>query len=223
MPAAADPLAVNGDRRAAGLAGALFLAAFLAYGGGSAIVASFTEAPQVLAMIAGGEHLFAAGAALMLANSAIVLGIGVVLAPILARRSPTVASLYLGTRIFEAVLLAFGVVWLLTLVPLAGGPTGGEIAAALTAQAIKANFHAFQIAMLALGLGSLPFCALLLRASLVPPLLAIWGLAGYLIFAAGALAELFGLGYGLALSIPGGLFELAFGLWLIFRGIRAQA
>ena len=44
------------------------------------------------------------------------------------------------------------------------------------------------------------------------------GLAGYTLLALGAVAELLGFGLGLALSIPGGLFEVVLGVILLFRG-----
>jgi hypothetical protein len=72
--------------------------------------------------------------------------------------------------------------------------------------------------MIAVGLGGLVFCRVLFRSALVPRLLAAWGLVGYAIFAAGAVLEVLGYGVGLALSVPGGLFELALGVLLIGRG-----
>jgi hypothetical protein len=53
---------------------------------------------------------------------------------------------------------------------------------------------------------------------IVPGWLAVWGIVGYAALAAGALLELVGVAVGLALSVPGGLFEVALGLILIARG-----
>ena len=43
------------------------------------------------------------------------------------------------------------------------------------------------------------------------------------VFLAVGVAEIFGLRVGLMLAVPGGLFELAFGSWLIVRGFRGPA
>jgi hypothetical protein len=48
-------------------------------------------------------------------------------------------------------------------------------------------------------------------------------LIGYVIHLAGAIAEIFGIHIGLVLSIPGGVFELALGFWLIIKGFHVEA
>jgi hypothetical protein len=182
--------------------GVLFLSAFLAYGVGSSIVTSITASGEVNA-----GALFLIGAALILLNSAIVIAIGVLMFSVLRSHNRAVAAGYLGTRIFEGVGLAVGVVSLLVL----SGPA-----------AIVANFVAYNVAMAGLGIGSVFFCALLLSAGLIPRFLATWGFVGYACFAGGSLLELFGVaGAGMFGAIPGGLFELTFGVWLIARGIRS--
>lgn len=83
---------------------------------------------------------------------------------------------------------------------------------------------AYLIAMAMLGLGSLPLLLGLLRQRLLPAWLALWGLAGYTIFAFGMIADLSGFPLGPLVLAPGGLFELAFGLWMMVFGLApAQA
>jgi hypothetical protein len=153
--------------------------------------------------------LFVTGATLMLLNSAFVIGIGVLMFPILRPHNKVIAAGYLGTRIFEGVVLAIGVVSLIVL-------TGSS--------AIDANEVFYNVAEAGLGIGSLFFCALLFRTGLVPRFLAVWGFIGYACFAGGTLLALFGVvGAGLVGAIPGGLFELTFGIWLIARGFASTA
>ncbi|MHA7262072.1 DUF4386 domain-containing protein [Arthrobacter sp. TMN-37] len=141
------------------------------------------------------------------------------------RHSRAVAAGYLASRIFEAVLLAVGVVSLLSLTGIGTEAAGGGLDAgclqSLGALAINGNFLSYQVAMAGLGIGSVFFCSLLLRARLVPRFLAVWGLAGYAVLASGAVLELLGFaGLGMIFSVPGGLFELFLGIWLIARGFR---
>lgn len=202
--------------------GLLFLAAMFTYGPGSGIVASFIDAPNLLTRIADRPSIFASGTVLMLINCAVVVAIGVLLYPILRPADERVAVTYLACRIIEATLLALGVVALLTLVPIAdlAGSDAADTGAASTL-AVAVNEVSYQVGMAVLGLGSLFFCRLLYRQGLVPRPLAMWGLVGYAIFLAGALLELFGVAAGLVLSIPGGLFEVFFGGWLIARGFTS--
>jgi hypothetical protein len=194
-------------RRAARIVGVLFLAGFLAYGVGSLIATGIVRSADR----SGSTALFVTGAALMLLNSAFVIGIGVLMFPILRAHNKAIAAGYLGTRIFEGVGLAIGVVSLIVVTG-SGSP------------AIHANSVSYNVAEAGLGIGSLFFCALLFRTGLVPRFLAVWGFIGYACFAAGTLLELFGVaGAGLVGAIPGGLFELTFGIWLIARGFASTA
>src|SRR5881275_974315 len=196
---------VSSVRRTARIVGVLFLAGYLAYGVGSLIATGIVHSADR----SGSTALFVTGAALMLLNSAFVIGIGVLMFPILRPHSKAIAAGYLGTRIFEGVVLAIGVVSLIVL-------TGSA--------AIDANSVFYNVAEAGLGIGSLFFCALLFRTGLVPRFLAVWGFIGYACFAGGTLLELFGVaGAGLVGAIPGGLFELTFGIWLIARGFASTA
>lgn len=193
-------------RKTAVLVGVFFLAGFLAYGVGSLIATGIVRSADR----SGSTALFVTGAALMLLNSAFVIGIGVLMFPILRAHNKAIAAGYLGTRIFEGVVLAIGVV---SLIVVTGSPA-----------AIHANSVSYNVAEAGLGIGSLFFCALLFRTGLVPRFLAVWGFIGYACFAGGTLLELFGVaGAGLVGAIPGGLFELTFGIWLIARGFASTA
>ena len=192
-------------RRTARIVGVLFLGGYLAYGVGSLIAQGVVDSGDRSDSTA----LFVTGIALMLLNSAFVIGIGVLMFPILRAHNKAIAAGYLGTRIFEGVVLAIGVVSLIVL-------TGSA--------AIDANSVFYNVAEAGLGIGSLFFCALLFRTGLVPRFLAVWGFIGYACFAGGTLLELFGVaGAGLVGAIPGGLFELTFAIWLIARGFASTA
>lgn len=213
-------------RTTARVLGMLILAGWLTYGPGTGLTASVLDAPDFLASVVANRVTFTLGAMLMLLNSAAVVGIGVLWFPVLRRHSERVAASYLTTRIVEAVLCAVGVIGLLSLVGtgeayLDAGAAGGPHFETLGALGVAVNDLSYQIGMAALGLGSLFFCALLYRTRLVPRTLAAWGFAGYAVFLAGMVLETFGVGVGLALSAPGGLFELVFATWLIARGFTA--
>ncbi len=76
--------------------------------------------------------------------------------------------------------------------------------------------------MIALGLGSLPFCYLLYRARLIPRSLSVLGLIGYAALFIGGLVGLFGLNLSMMHFLPGGIFELVLPIWLIVKGFTAS-
>jgi len=210
------------------LIGALFLLGFLSYGVGFALVTSVVGAPGFLSTISAHQTTLVLGAFLMLLNSLVDVGKGVLFFPILEPHGKRTALAYLATMIVEVVLLAVGVLALLMLVPIAqqgvdAGQAGVGWAKALGSLAVQSNAMAYQIAEMVLGLGAIFLCALLFRTRLIPRFLAGWGLIGYAMLAAGAIAEIFGIHIGLLLSIPGGLFEVVLGFWLIIKGFDLKA
>src|SRR6185369_12339686 len=133
---ATSPPVVRPDssvRRTARIVGVLFLAGFLAYGVGNLIATGIVRSDDR----GGSTALFVTGAALMMLNSAFVIGIGVLMFPILRADNKAIAAGYLGTRIFEGVGLAVGVVSL--------------IVVADSAAAIHANSVCYNIAEAGLG------------------------------------------------------------------------
>jgi hypothetical protein len=210
------------------LIGALFLAAFAFYGVGFGLVTSVVGARDFLLTISAHQTTLVLGAFLMLLNSVVVVGLGALFFPIIEHHGRRTALVYLASRIVEAVLLAIGVLCLLMLIPL--GQYAMEAreasvawAAVLGSLLTHANTIAYQIAMMSLGLASLFLCVLLFRTRLIPRFLAVWGCIGYALFLGGAIAEIFGMNVGVILSIPGGLFEVAVGFWLLVKGFQPKA
>ena len=191
--------------------GGLFIAAFFLYGGGTAVVTSVVGGTASPSTISAQQTTLALGVFLMLLNSMAVVALGVLLFPILERHGGTTALAYLAARIVEGVFLALGALSLL-LIPQLGGAS----------LAIQSNTLTYQVAEMSLAVGSIFMCSLLFRTRLVPRSLAIAGVIGYAIFLTGTVAEIFAVHIGLVLSVPGGLFELAFAVWLLAKGFQTE-
>jgi Domain of unknown function (DUF4386) len=209
------------------LIGALFLSGFLVYGVGSALVTSVTGAPDFLSTISAQQTTLLVGAFLMLLNTVVDVGKGVLLFPILEKHSKRTALAYLATMIVEVVLLDVGVLALLMIVPLAQqGVDAGQAsvgwAKAIGSLAVHSNAMAYQIAEMSLGVGCIFLCALLFRTRLIPRWLAVSGLIGYPILIVGTIAEIFGIHIGLYLTVPGMFFELALPFWLLIKGFQPE-
>ena len=117
-------------RTYARLIGALFLVGFLTYGIGFTLVNSVIEAPDFLTTIPALQTTLILGAFLMLLNTVVDIGKGVLFFPIAERKGKRTALVYLAAITVQVVLLDLGVLFLLMLVPLsefvagAAGATG---------------------------------------------------------------------------------------------------
>ena len=202
--------------------GALFLLGFLSYGIGSGLATSLVGGSNFLSTVAASQTVLVIGAFLMFLNTGVDLGKAVLFFPILEKHSKRTALVYLATMIVEVALLDVGVLALLLIVPLAkhAGDAGAQTLGSIL---VQSNFTAYQMGEMTLGVGAIFLCALLFRTQLIPRWLAISGLIGYPILAAGTIAEIFGIHIGLYLTIPGFFFELVFPVWLFFKGFQPEA
>ena len=203
--------------------GALFLLGFLSYGVGTSLVTSITGNSDFLSTLSASQKtLILLGAFLMLLNTVVDVGKGVLFFPILEKHSKRTALGYLATMIVEVVLLDVGVIALLMIVPLAqhAGDAGAKT---LGSVLVQTNAIAYQMGEASLAFGALFLCTLLFRTRLIPRWLAVAGLIGYAALMAGAIAEIFGVLIGLYLTMPGFVFELVLPFWLFFKGFQAEA
>src|SRR5947209_6492194 len=206
------------------LIGGLYLTGFLVYGVGSLLTKSVTGESGFLSTISAHQSILLIGAFLMLLNTGVDVGKGVLFFPILENHGKRTALGFLAAVIVEVVLLDVGVLALLMIVPLSSQHgVGAGVAQAFGSLAAQANTMAYQVAEMSLAVGSVFLCLLLFRTQLVPRWLAVSGLIGYPILMAGAIAEVFGLHIGVILTIPGIFFELALPFWLFTKGFQPEA
>ena len=220
---------MNTHRNAARLFGTFFIIAFLAYGTGSALIASITDTPDFLSTVYANSTTIVIGAILIaLVHTFVNIGLPVIMLPILQPFNKTCAYGYLSLGIASTTVAVIGAIFLLLLIPLAGeyAKAGSAATSSFEAMGIVLEMggaYAYQIAMAIWGLGGLLFVSVLYTSRLVPRLLSVWGMVGYLVFISGTVLELFGYPVGVLLSLPGGLFELSLSVWLIAKGFNSSA
>jgi Domain of unknown function (DUF4386) len=205
------------------LLGGLFLIVFLAYGLGNGLIQSVLGQNPPLESILAHSIKLRLGGFLVLSNTVFVVLIGLLFYPILQEKNPGIALTYLISRVFEGVLLLIGVIALLSPLGWLEQNSLEKAQQAVFQQswlllAQKINFYCYQAAIICLALGSLAFCWALLKYKMLARWLAMGGWFGYLCLLLGAVLEFFGVPLGIWFSIPGGLFELSLGLWLIIKG-----
>jgi hypothetical protein len=170
---------------------------------GALILLAFVFYGGGTALIANGLASF--GLALMLTNSIAVIVIGVYIRSAITVDAPFTANVYLLTRLVEGLLLGLGAM------------------ALVLADNAELNSILYRIGMIVLGLGSIGFCRWLLCSKRIHALHAWLGLIGYPLMAIGMIVGFFGFEFWSSmLLIPGALFELSFGLYLIFFGLGSN-
>lgn len=209
--------------------GIFFLLAFISYGVGTGLTTSITEAADGLSAAQSHKTQFVIGVILMaLVHSIVNIGLPVLMMPLLKPHNKVLSYGYLSAGITATVVLIVGSVFLMAYLPLSSLYAQAEVGDVQYFETLgtilsKGNFYAYQIGMAIWGIGGLMFCYLLNKSQLVPKVFAIWGFLGYLVFISGTIAELFGVPIGVALALPGGLFEIVLSFWLMFKGFRKSS
>lgn len=214
-------------RTTARVVGVVYLLGFVVGIGGNGLVQSILGAPNPLAAVSGGSMTVAIGAVLWLMAVAGDAAHGVLMFPVLRRHSERIAFGYLAGRIVDAVFIAVMVLFMLVQIPLGSeylkaGASDTSYLQALSTVSAQASQYAYAIGMITLGLTGLMLNYLFYRARLVPRPLAVWGLVGYAVIAFGMVSEVMGSGLGLVSSLPGGLWEVFMGVWLIAKGFNSS-
>jgi hypothetical protein len=215
------------SRTTARIVGLLFLAATASYLSGTLLIDSILDGPDSLSQVDRHSNLMVVGALLQFVDVAAVIGIVVLMYPILKRHSETVALGYVVARIFDGMGVVASGFCALTLIPLGAnyvnsGAPADSYFHELGALLVAGSDTGYQIAMIALALGSIPFCYLLYRTRLIPRSISVLGLIGYAALMVSALLEVFDYSTGVVtfLYLPGALFEVVFPAWLIVKGFN---
>jgi hypothetical protein len=212
-------------RTYARLIGALFLVGFLTYLSGFMLVNSVIGAPDFPSNIPAVQTTLILGALLMLGNTVVDIGKGVLFFPILENHGRRTALVYLAAIVVQVVFLDIGALFLLMLVPLAqiaadAGASSSAWAPGIASLLTESNTIAYNVGQAILSYGGVFLCLLLFRTRLIPQVLAGLGVLGYVLHAAGSVSEILGLPLSMYLLIPGMFFEIGIAFWLVFKGFR---
>lgn len=209
-------------RRLSLAAGLLYLATFV-----TSIPAAALYAP-LLAGAADADPAAARwGAVLEVALALTCIGTAVVLAPVVRRVSEVASLGFVAARTLEAAIIVLGIAAVLALsAARAAGAAADEPVAAML---VELHRWAFLIGPgLIPAINALCLAPALYRGRLVPRAIPIAGMVGIPLLLASATATLLGVfdqtsPLAAAFAAPIALWELALGLWLTFRGFRADA
>lgn len=215
-------------RTAARLFGIFFILTFLSYGIGTSLIQSIVGEPDYLLAVYSNKSTIVTGAILMaLVHTFLNIGLPVIMLPILISFNKRLTFGYLGAAIVATVVLVTGAIFLLLLIPLSDGLVAAGTAPApdfeTAGNLLKSGgTYAYHIGMALWSLGGMMFCVVLFQSRLIPRVMSVWGMVGYLVLVSGSISELFEHSDMVeTLSVvPGGLFEITLSLWLIIKGFN---
>src|SRR5215212_9877730 len=216
-------------RTTARVVGIVYVAGLVIGIGGMILIQSILGAPDHLSAVSASSMLLAIGAVLWLMPAAGDAAHGVLMFPILKQQqSERIAFGYLGFRIVNAVFVAVMVLFILLQIPVASeyikaAGSDASFLQALSSVFMQGQLYAYNFGMAFVGIASLMLCYTLYRAKLVPRILAVWGLVGYAIILCGSVLEVLGFNLLTIHAIPGGLWEMFIGVWLIVKGFNPSA
>lgn len=203
---------------------------------GTGLMNSVLTVPDYLTSVSPKSTIVIGGMLLWLINDFGIVLIGLLMFPILKKRSELMALTYLSMRMFEAIFLVVGVIFALLLIPLSQEYINAGSTDVTTYQTIgsvlKQAEYWFMTPMqlIPLGLGGVVLTFFLYQTKLVPRFISIVGLIGYSLLVPSAILTLLGVldtlpgSPGAILVIPVATFEIILmPIWLYMKGFNKGA
>jgi Domain of unknown function (DUF4386) len=220
-----DRDAPHSYRKTAIAIGVIYLAGMVVGMGGNVLIQSILGVSDPLASLGANSMLVAIGAMLWLLAVAGDAAHGVLMFPVLKHFSERIAFGYFGARIMDAVFVGVMALLILFQIPLANEylkSGASDTLQALSTVFMQAQLYAYHFGMLTVGVAGLMLCYLFYQTQLVPRFLGVWGLIGYATILGGSVLEILGFNLSSIHTIPGGLWELFIGVWLIAKGFSSS-
>jgi|WetSurMetagenome_2_1015567.scaffolds.fasta_scaffold177385_2 hypothetical protein len=218
---------INPYRSTAKVVGVIYLAGMVIGIGGNMLIQSILGTPDHLSAISPNSMKLSIGAMLWLMTVGGDAAHGVLMFPVLKQHNEGLAVGYLGFRIIDAVFIGVHVLFVLLQIPIGNEYQKAGIHDTFSLQTLSTvflmvNLYAYQIGMIFVGFAGLILCYSFFRSKVVPQFLAVWGIAGYVTILCGSVLEVLGFDLHLIHTIPGGLWELFTGVWLIVKGFNSS-
>ena len=219
---------MNSARKAALIAGILFIAADATGILSTVLCNPVLHAPDYLARVSSSENTVILGGLLEFLMGAACAGIALSMYAVLRKYNKGLAIGSVGFGIIEGLLFMLAAISLFLFVPLSqeitkAGPADPPYFQTL-GHLLKAGYvSADNLAGIAFALGALMYYYIFYRSGLIPRWLSIWGLASVTLCLLESLLAMFHLAGPTVQSVliaPLGLEEIVLALWLILKGFN---
>ncbi|ESP90627.1 DUF4386 domain-containing protein [Pseudoalteromonas luteoviolacea] len=210
-------------------AGLLILISTSSFMYADSIIYELLTKPDFLEQAALNRTSLAFAALLEFINCAAVIGMSILIYPTIRQYSERVAIGYVSGRLIEGATLITGAVTLMTLIAMGkqiiDNPDVSSEYLYMMGTALKSErWFGFLMGMFSLGLCGFLLNITLYQYRLIPRAISVLGMVGYAILLLKVAFDYFGVSFsGSWMYIPGGLYELIFPLWMIFKGFDLSA
>jgi hypothetical protein len=229
-PTATTRAPMDSMRKTALVAGVLYLITFIASIPAVLLLQPVLTDPNYI-VSAGADAQVKLGAFLDLVNALACIGTAVALFSVVKRQHEGFALGFVTTRMFEAAVIAVGVMSVLAVVTLRQpGAVGPEATSLITTgrALVAVRDWTFMFGPGMAGLNALLLGTLMYRSRLVPRLIPVLGLIGAPLYLSSVIGVFFGINetaslWSLIGVAPIFVWELSLGLWMTFKGFRPSA
>jgi hypothetical protein len=219
---------MNTYRKAAIIAGIVFIIATAASLLSTAFTGSFQDAPDYLFKISANQNQVMIGVLLLLVAAFGSAGIAIAMYPVMKESNTGLALGSVVFRALEAVFYMVGIVSLLSLLSLGQQFTATGAAERTTLQAIgntlvSVHDHAALVAVFAFCLGAFMYYVLFFQSRLIPRWLSGFGIVAITLMLAACVLSLFSgnrITSYIPLAFPIFLQEMVLAVWLIGKGFN---
>ena len=225
---------MSSARKSAMIAGVLFILADVTAILGLILYGPILDGPNYLVSGAANSNQVILGAVMELILACSIVGISITLFPYLRKFNEGMALGYVCFRLFEAVIIAVGIVSVLSLLTLShafvkAGASASSYYQTLGSILIATHNWTFLLGPnFMLGINTMMCGYLLYRSKLAPRFIAVMGLVGATLILIAALLEMFGIilqltTWAAVLALPVFAYELTLAIWLIVKGFNISA
>lgn len=221
---------MNNYRKTSRIFGVFFILSFLSYGIGSSLIASIITVPDLLASVYFNQMQIIVGVSLMaLVHTFTNIALPILILPILKPNHKYLAFGYFSFAIMATLILVVGTLFSLLLIPLSEEylKADSNMTSNFETMGIllkKASFFAYHMGMALWSIGGLLFVSALHQSKLIPRVMSVWGIIGYLVLLSGSMLEIYEHRdiVEIVSVIPGGLFEITLSIWFIVKSFRPK-
>jgi len=211
--------------------GTLFFISTISYIIGNSILEDKLLSKNLLNDFYSNKTIILTGIFFELLNCACVISIGILMIQFIKNHNYSISIIYFSCRLIEGLLLIISAISPYFILKLSNIYLDNKkfnikneefnLSIDIVGRLLSEGYFIFfKLAMAFLSLGSIVLCLLLLKSNIIPKILSVFGIIGYISLLLHVVLNIIGYEIGMILFAPGAVFEIIFPLNLIINGFN---